>query len=123
MGNEAQLTGIKPLGNALRRCAEGITVDPPYLVSANAAAVQVFDKSELQGRKLNSLVIQNTGTQAIKYSINQSDCSAVLYHGVIAGGSGAGDGLGGVLSFDLTPQKVHLFAAGAYTAAVIKSFE
>ena len=111
---ESPIREFNPLGPSV--------VMPVQLVSANNTASKVFDSINNSNDKMvRKIQIQNTGTTAIKYMLNET-AAASVYHGILNGGTGAADGLGGILSLNLDRgiKTISLFSAGAYTAVILK---
>lgn len=108
---------------------------PPLLLTtaANAKGVVLHPRSHVAphiptGRVVRKAWIQNCGTVAIKYKINDENPSSGApgandFHGVIPGGASDDDGIGGQTEFDLTKiliDNIVIFNTGsAIRAAVI----
>jgi len=82
------------------------SVVAPQIVTVTGTAQYVFTASDVrtQGRVFVR-TIQNTGTSPVLYAIG-SVASASSYHGVIAAGSTARDGLGSVVDLSRFPGRV-----------------
>lgn len=96
------------------------SVSSPSLVTVTTTAQTVFTANATQdvGRVLVR-TIQNTGTVPILYRIGTSDASAAAYHGVIAAGSVAKDGLGSILDLSKVPFPVSLITESSTSVAAL----
>lgn len=83
-------------------------VSSPLLVTATATNVVTLfstNASRTAGRVLLRTV-QNVGTVPVLYLIGSTNVSATNYHGVLAGGAAARDGLGSLLDLSRAPWPV-----------------
>lgn len=115
MTSEAAITKFNP---AMRPQ----NIAPPFVKTLSAGvAFTIYDRT--QNQKLLEGALQNVGTNPVLYCYND-DCTATMYHGVLAGGSAAKDGLGSVLNLDFTKRnitKLSLYSV-AGTDVVLSSF-
>ena len=111
---ESPIQEFNPLGPSI--------VAPPQIVIADNVASEIYNRiTNSTDARHTKIQIQNCGTTAIKYMIN-AVCSAAEFHGVLAAGTGADDGLGGILNLSLNRgiKTISLFHSAAYRAAVLK---
>ena len=116
-----QQDGIRFLGGVSRPC----DILPPLVLSTNGTtALKVFDANEYQGRDLFLLTLQNVHNNILFWSIDQDNCSATDFHGILKAGTATKDGTGGEV--DLTKLKpkrnVYVFSATAGIVCVRKAF-
>lgn len=85
----------------------GVVVRPPRIVTANGEVLAKQSRAAFRQ-------IQNCGTNAVKFLIdNVNACTADNFHGILAGGSATDDGLGSVVNFGITGDRVTIYAASA----------
>ncbi len=94
---------------------KGTSIKGPRLVTA---AGVVADKAT--GVAFRQ--IQNCGIVPVKYLIdNNALCTANNFHGVLAAGSAVDDGLGSVLQFNITGDRISVFVdSGAVRVCVLE---
>ena len=64
--------------------------------------------------------IQNRGTTAVKYLIdNVNDCTEQNFHGILAGGSALDDGLGSVMTWGITADRITIFGVAGATPNIV----
>ncbi len=80
--------------------------------STNIVTLFALNTAEFDGRTILRTV-QNTGLCPVLYSINTTNISTTNYHGVLAGGSAARDGLGSVLDLSNIPFPVSFYTETA----------
>lgn len=57
--------------------------------------------------------LQNCGNTAVKFLVdNDNDCTEQNFHGILAGGNAVDDGLGSIVDFSKTAQRVTIFGVG-----------
>lgn len=93
----------------------GVVVLPPNIVTVNGQALA--KKPYCAFRQL-----QNCGTNAVKFLVdNVNDCTENNFHGILAGGSAQDDGLGSVVNFGVTGDRVTIFStAGSHRVCVFE---
>ncbi len=65
--------------------------------------------------------LQNCGTLPIKYLVSDVGlCSADNFHGIMAACTAIDDGLGSVVQFGITGERVTIFSTGAVRVAVFE---
>lgn len=92
---------------------------PTNIVAVSTTPTAIFSSNTSldQGRVLMRTV-QNVGTVAVLYSINSTNVSSSAYHGVIAAGSVARDGIGSVLDLARVPFPIYV-ATESGTSSVV----
>lgn len=84
----------------------GVKILGPRIVSANGQA--------LEKRAFGAFrQLQNCGTLPVKYLVsNTGDCAADTFHGILAACTAVDDGLGSVVQFGITGDRVTIFGVG-----------
>ena len=108
--------GTRTLGDALRditATGTGVT-RPPFIAVING---------EVLPRSKNDRIrwLQNLGTSPVKWLANNTDnCSAALFHGVLAAGTAEDDGFGGMVDLHTIGERVTIYCAATPRVAVIR---
>ena len=122
IGDSPQAVGLRTKRSARQlieaavSSGRGNEVLGPNIVVANGVACP----------KRNSGVVlrqlQNCGSTVVKYLIdNNKLCDANNFHGILAGGAAADDGLGSVWSFNGSADRISIYATtGAPRVAVLE---
>lgn len=88
---------------------KGVSVLPPRIVTANGVALD----QRLRPDGVAFRQIQNCGTVPVKYLIdNENNCTAENFHGILAACTAVDDGLGSVLQFSITADRVSILGVG-----------
>jgi hypothetical protein len=95
-------------------------VKAPQVLTIGTSVTLVFTNNEstTEGRIIVR-TLQNTGTVPLLYAINQSDVTTASYHGVIAPGSVARDGLGSIVDFSHIPYRVAVKTESSSTTVAL----
>ena len=92
----------------------GTVVKGPRIVTANGEALPKVRYAAFRQ-------LQNCGILPVKYLVaDTGDCSADNFHGILAACTAVDDGLGSVVQFGITGERVTLFSTGAIRVAVFE---
>jgi hypothetical protein len=79
---------------------------PPLLVVANGQALDKASGTHFR-------ILQNCGTVPVKFLIdNDNNCTADMFHGVLAACTVQDDGTGGIINFDKVGDRVSIIGVG-----------
>lgn len=105
----------RQLMEAMVGSGRGNEVFPPRIVEANGAVFQQKPEGVIMRQ------IQNCGTLPVKFLIdNNADCTKDNFHGILAGGSVVDDGLGSIMNFNATPDRISIFCTGTPRLATLE---
>lgn len=79
---------------------------PPNIISANGIALEKQNGTHFR-------VVQNCGTVPVKFLIdNENNCTADMFHGVLAACASQDDGTGGIINFDKVSDRISVLGVG-----------
>lgn len=84
----------------------GVVLQPPRIVTANGEALPRAPKAAFR-------IIQNCGIVPVKYLCDpENSCTADMFHGILAPGNAVDDGLGSLINFTITGERVTILGVG-----------